>query len=66
MTGKDLVDRVRALHPGVSVLFMSGYAGGALTHQGVVAPGTAFLQKPFTPEALVNKVRAALDAKAPS
>jgi two-component system cell cycle sensor histidine kinase/response regulator CckA len=63
MSGAELVERVRQVSPHVAVLFMSGFAAGALAHQGAVGPGTAFLQKPFTPDALVHKVRAALDAK---
>ncbi len=65
MTGQEMVQRMRELNPRVRVLYMSGYAGGALAHQGVVEPGMTFLQKPFTPDVLVHKVRAALDAAMP-
>ncbi len=63
MNGADLVEKLRLTQPDVAVLYMSGYAGGALVHQGVVEPGSRFLQKPFTPDALVHKVRAVLDAR---
>jgi two-component system cell cycle sensor histidine kinase/response regulator CckA len=63
MNGADLVEKLRSTRPEIAVLYMSGYAGGALVHQGVVEPGSRFLQKPFTPDALVHKVRAVLDAR---
>jgi DNA-binding response OmpR family regulator len=61
MTGSELIGRLRRLSPGFGVLFMSGTAGAALAH---FEPGAALLQKPFSPDGLVTKVRAALDARA--
>jgi hypothetical protein len=40
---------------------MSGYTDDALGQHGVLDPGTAFLQKPFEPDALARKVREVLD-----
>ena len=45
------------------VLYMSGYSDEAIVHHGVLAPGTAFLQKPFTTESLMRKLREVLDRK---
>ena len=42
------------------VLFMSGYTDDAVLEGGVLEPGMSFLQKPFTPPALANKVREVL------
>lgn len=42
--------------------YMSGYTDDAIVNHGALDPGTAFLQKPFRPEALVRWVREVLDA----
>jgi len=60
MSGRDLLDRLRPLRPDIRVLFTSGYTEEAL-HRKVLKPDTAFLQKPFTEEALARKVRDVLD-----
>jgi two-component system cell cycle sensor histidine kinase/response regulator CckA len=62
MGGRALASRVQAEHPETHVLYMSGYSGGAFVHDGVLETGTSFLQKPFTPSSLAQKVRAVLDS----
>jgi PAS domain S-box-containing protein len=62
MSGEELADRIRALHPQIKMLFAAAYAAGAGGHPGGPNPGAAFLQKPFTPSALAHKVRETLDA----
>jgi two-component system cell cycle sensor histidine kinase/response regulator CckA len=64
MTGRAAVTQIQQWHPESAVLFMSGYTDQAIVHDGVLDPGTAFLQKPFTADALTRKVRAVLDARA--
>ena len=51
-----------ALHPETRVLYMSGYTDGAIGQHGVLDPDTELLQKPFTFDALAQKVRKVLDA----
>jgi hypothetical protein len=54
-----------AKNPHLRVLYMSGYTDDIISNGGVLAPGLAFLQKPFTPAVLAQRVREALDATAP-
>ena len=61
MSGMELAQRMGPLYPGLKVLFMSGYTDDAIAHHGVLDPGIAFLQKPFTPEGLAQKVREVLE-----
>jgi len=62
MDGKELSNRIMAIHPNTKVLFTSAYTETAIVHQGVLDPGVSLLQKPFTPAALALKVRELLDA----
>ncbi len=61
MSGRKLADRLAATRPGVRILYMSGYTDDAIVHHGALDPGTAFLQKPFHPDALARRVREVLD-----
>jgi CheY-like chemotaxis protein len=59
--GAPLLDRLRVSRPELLVLYMSGYTDDAIVHHGVLEQGIPFLQKPFTPRALADKVREVLD-----
>jgi CheY-like chemotaxis protein len=58
--GPELARKLAPRRPGMKLLFMSGYGRGALAERGL-APGPTLLEKPFTPEALLARIRAALD-----
>jgi CheY-like chemotaxis protein len=60
MSGPELAQRLRDVRPGVKVLFVSGYTDSQIVREGELAPGTDFLQKPFTREQLASKVREVL------
>ncbi|MBF8259480.1 MAG: hypothetical protein HW377_1854 [Actinobacteria bacterium] len=57
MGGRELYDRIRQRRSEIKVLYMSGYTDDAIVHQGVLDPGTAFLQKPYSPISLARKVK---------
>jgi len=62
MSGKELVDRLQPDHPGMKVLYMSGYTDNAIVHKGLLEPDTQFIQKPFTPLSLLRKIRQVLES----
>ena len=66
LSGRQLADRLVERLPQLKVLFVSGYTDDAIVRHGILEPGIAFLQKPFSPESLARKVREVLDAQAPS
>jgi two-component system cell cycle sensor histidine kinase/response regulator CckA len=64
MSGPELARRVTLLRPGVRVLFTSGYADDDVLRTGVQERGAAFIEKPFSPETLLRRVRDTLAANA--
>ena len=63
MNGKELLEKILVLRPGLKSLFMSGYTANVIVHQGVLEEGVNFLQKPFSIKSLAQKVRGVLDGK---
>jgi len=62
MGGKEIASRLTVPRPEMKVLFMSGYTGNALAQQGTLDETVGFIQKPWTPEGLCEKIRAVLSA----
>jgi PAS domain S-box-containing protein len=63
MNGPDLATKLQAVRPETAALFLSGYTSHAVVGGGMLAEGSNFLQKPFTPTDLARIVRAILDRR---
>jgi len=61
MSGRELADQVTLMHPETKILYMSGYTDETIVHHGLLKPGIAFLQKPFSTSELTRKLREILD-----
>jgi CheY-like chemotaxis protein len=57
MGGRELVQQLLPLRPGIKVLYLSGYTEDAIVNEGTIESGKFFLQKPFTLQNLTRKVR---------
>jgi CheY-like chemotaxis protein len=64
-SGPEVVAQLMATRAEIRALFMSGYTDDALGDHGVLDPGTNFIQKPFTADALRRRIREVLDARVP-
>jgi two-component system, cell cycle sensor histidine kinase and response regulator CckA len=64
-SGPELIRQLAARRPGVKIVYMSGYTEDAIVHHGVLNPGIAFINKPFSSDALGRKIRDVLDRSAP-
>jgi FixJ family two-component response regulator len=62
MGGRDLAKKIAPQKPELRVLYLSGYTDSVVLQQGMLDPGSYFLQKPFTPAELAHRVREAIDA----
>lgn len=60
--GIALAEELSQLRSDLKILFMSGYTDDTIVHHGILNPGVAFLQKPFTPSILIRRVRQVLDS----
>lgn len=63
MSGRQLADILITRYPGLKLLFVSGYIDDAIVRHGISHLDNAFLQKPFSQESLLRKVRDVLDAE---
>ncbi|MBN1512571.1 MAG: PAS domain S-box protein [Phycisphaerae bacterium] len=57
MDGRKLADRLMERRPGLKVLFVSGYTSDIIAHHGVLDEGVEFLEKPFSRQCLLQRVR---------
>ncbi len=64
MSGRQFAEALRARRPDFRLMFISGYTDDAVVRHGIVKAEEAFLQKPFSPNALARKVREVLDSTA--
>jgi CheY-like chemotaxis protein len=64
-SGRDIATQVVATHPSLRVLYMSGYTDDVIVQHGILKPGLAFVQKPFTGDALARRIREVLEAGSP-
>ena len=62
MKGPEVADRLRSMYPEMKVLYVSGYTADMIDQHGVLESGTHFIQKPFAPVDLLNRVRELLDS----
>jgi two-component system, cell cycle sensor histidine kinase and response regulator CckA len=60
--GRELAEKMNVLRPNLKVVFISGYADDEAFRRTLQQAGIAYLQKPFTPSALANKIRQVLDS----
>ena len=63
VSGRELADQLRLTRPGMRLLYMSGYTEDTIVRHGVMMSDVGFLQKPFTPELLLRKMRETLDRR---
>jgi PAS domain S-box-containing protein len=61
MSGSKVAEKVAAMRPGIKVLFMSGYTNDAIVHHDILGHDMPFIQKPFAPVALRERIREVLD-----
>jgi len=64
MGGRELAKRVSSFRPATKIVYMSGYTDDTLAFHGLPQPGSAYIQKPFTPAVLAEKLRQVLSASA--
>jgi len=65
MNGQELAGRLLSTYPGLSVLYMSGYSENVIAHRGILEPGIHFIEKSFTSQSLLEKVRFVLNSSHP-
>ncbi len=62
MSGTELAKKMIQRYPGIKVLYSSGYTENAIVHQGILHESVNFIQKPYAPSALAERIRSILDS----
>lgn len=65
MSGRELASRLAARRPNLKVIYMSGYTDDVIAKHGILDPDVVFIQKPFTPNLLVRRLRDVLGGTKP-
>ena len=65
MNGRELAEQVKLARQGIPVLYMSGYSDDAILRSGIQTASAQFIQKPFSMDALMGKMREAIRQTAP-
>ena len=63
MSGPELYKKLTVYYPDLQVIYVSGYTGDTIAQHGILQERVNFLQKPFKPEDLLNKIRLVLDVR---
>jgi PAS domain S-box-containing protein len=63
MSGRELADLIRAILPDLKLLYMSGYTNDLITERGALGSDEILLEKPFTKNSLLSKVKMVLDTR---
>ena len=63
MNVREMAESIQSRRKETKTLYMSGHMDDTISHYGILEPGINFLQKPYTPEGLVRKIREVLDKK---
>ena len=66
MNGRELVEQMRPIRPGIKILYMSAYSTETIEDYGIrLSPGEPFVMKPFSMDSLTSAVRTVLDYRSP-
>jgi PAS domain S-box-containing protein len=63
LDGRELANQLLVLRPSLRILYMSGYTDDVIVHRGVLSQGAMLVQKPFTKNTLLRKVRETLNSQ---
>ena len=61
MNGKELADKIKIKYPKIQILYTSGYTDLDIVRNGTIIKGINFLQKPYSANTLLTKIREILD-----